>query len=58
MKLAVCSWSYRMSAAQVAAEMENVGFDGCLAVEREAGNDRAGDIAAAVGDLKKRGAEA
>lgn len=35
-----------------------IGFDGYLSVEREAGTDRAGDIARAVGDLKKRGIEA
>ena len=31
-----------------------IGYGGCLAVEREAGSDRAGDIAAAVADLKRR----
>ena len=40
------------------AALKDIGFDGCLAVEREAGADRAGDIARAVEDLKKRGAEA
>ena len=37
------------------ATLKDIGFDGCLAVEREAGNDRAGDIARAVVDLQKRG---
>lgn len=37
------------------AALRDIGFDGCLAVEREAGDDRAGDIAAAVADLKRRG---
>ena len=37
------------------AALKDIGFDGCLAVEREAGNDRAGDIARAVRDLQKRG---
>ena len=36
------------------AALDEVGFDGFLAVEREAGNDRAGDIARAVADLKGR----
>ncbi len=38
--------------------LKEIGFDGYLSVEREAGTDRAGDIARAVGDLKKRGIEA
>lgn len=38
--------------------LKDIGFDGYLSVEREAGNDRAGDIARAVEDLKKRGTEA
>ena len=38
--------------------LKDIGFDGYLSVEREAGNDRAGDIARAVEDLKKRGVEA
>ena len=37
------------------AALGKIGFRGCLAVEREAGNDRAGDIARAVADLQKRG---
>ena len=37
------------------AVLRDIGFNGCLAVEREAGNDRAGDIARAVADLQKRG---
>ena len=37
------------------AALGKVGFDGCLAVEREAGDNRAGDIAAAVMDLHGRG---
>lgn len=36
------------------AALRKVGFAGCLAVEREAGDDRAGDIAAAVRDVKGR----
>ena len=36
------------------AALDKIGFTGYLAVEREAGNDRAGDIAAAVEDLKRR----
>ena len=36
------------------AALDEVGFKGYLAVEREAGDDRAGDIAAAVEDLKQR----
>lgn len=36
------------------AALDEVGFKGSLAVEREAGDDRAGDIAAAVRDLKQR----
>ena len=38
--------------------LTGIGFDGYLSVEREAGNDRAGDIARAVEDLKRRGCEA
>ena len=37
------------------AALKDIGFDGCLAVEREAGDDRPGDIARAVVDLQKRG---
>ena len=40
--------------AFIAALME-IGYDGCLAVEREAGDDRPGDIARAVMDLHRRG---
>ena len=36
------------------AALDSVGYRGFLAVEREAGNNRAGDIAAAVEDLKGR----
>ena len=36
------------------AALDKVGYTGFLAVEREAGDDRAGDIAAAVADLKSR----
>ena len=36
------------------AALDEIGFKGFLAVEREAGNNRAGDIAAAVADLKSR----
>ena len=36
------------------AALDEIGFNGFLAVEREAGNNRAGDIAAAVADLKSR----
>ena len=37
------------------AALGKIGFEGYLAVEREAGDDRAGDIARAVADLKARG---
>ena len=37
------------------AALQEIGFDGCLAVEREAGNDRSGAIARAVMDLHRRG---
>jgi sugar phosphate isomerase/epimerase len=40
--------------ARFLAALEEIGFDGFLAVEREAGDDRVGDIAAAVADLKAR----
>ena len=36
------------------AALREVGYDGYLAVEREAGDNRAGDIAAAVADVKGR----
>ena len=36
------------------AALDTAGFKGFFAVEREAGNDRPGDIAAAVEDLKRR----
>ena len=45
----------QVDAEAFVATLKDVGFDGCLAVEREAGNDRAGDIARAVADLRKRG---
>ena len=37
------------------ATLTDIGFNGCLAVEREAGDDRSGDIARAVRDLRRRG---
>ena len=37
------------------AALDEIGFVGALAVEREAGENRAGDIAAAIEDLKSRG---
>jgi len=37
------------------AALREIGFEGYLAVEREAGDDRAGDIARAVADLRRRG---
>ena len=37
------------------AALDEIGFAGELAVEREAGENRAGDIAAAIEDLKSRG---
>lgn len=37
------------------AALDEIGFAGALAVEREAGENRAGDIAAAIEDLKSRG---
>lgn len=37
------------------AALREIGFGGVLSVEREAGSDRAGDIAHAVADLKGRG---
>ena len=36
------------------AALDGIGFDGWLSVEREAGDDRAGDIAKAVADLRRR----
>ena len=36
------------------AALDGIGFDGWLSVEREAGDDRAGDIARAVADLRSR----
>ena len=45
----------QVSADAFIAALKDIGFDGCLAVEREAGNNRAGDIARAVADLQKRG---
>ena len=36
------------------AALRDVGYDGYLAVELEAGENRAGDIAAAVADVKGR----
>jgi sugar phosphate isomerase/epimerase len=43
-----------VDAPRFLAALEEIGFDGFLAVEREAGDDRVGDIAAAVADLKAR----
>ena len=40
------------------AALRDVGYGGCLAVEREAGDDRPGDIARAVMDLRRRGISA
>ena len=37
------------------AALDEIGFAGALAVEREAGENRAGDIAVAIDDLKRRG---
>lgn len=37
------------------AALDEIGFVGALAVEREAGENRAGDIAVAIDDLKSRG---
>ncbi len=37
------------------AALKEIGYDGCLAVEREAGDDRPGDIARAVMYLHRRG---
>ena len=37
------------------AALDEIGFAGALAVEREAGENRAGDIAVAIDDLKSRG---
>jgi len=45
----------QVNADAFVAALKDIGFDGCLAVEREAGNDRLGDIARAVEDLQKRG---
>ena len=36
------------------AALDRIGFDGWLSVEREAGDDRAGDMAMAVEDLRRR----
>ena len=44
----------RMPRVDGIAALKDIGFDGCLAVEREAGDDRPGDIARAVEDLKRR----
>ena len=43
-----------VNAGAFVAALDEVGFNGCLAVEREAGDNRAGDIAAAVADLRRR----
>ena len=43
-----------VNAGAFVAALDEVGFKGCLAVEREAGDNRAGDIAAAVADLRRR----
>lgn len=44
----------QVDAPRFIAALKEIGFDGYLAVEREVGDDRAGDIAAAVADLKAR----
>ena len=44
----------QVDAGAFISALDEVGFKGYLAVEREAGDDRAGDIAAAVEDLKQR----
>jgi sugar phosphate isomerase/epimerase len=43
-----------VDAERFVAALGEIGFGGFLAVEREAGDNRAGDIAAAVADLKAR----
>lgn len=43
-----------VNADKFIAALDEIGFNGVLAVEREAGDDRAGDIAAALTDLKRR----
>jgi len=45
----------QVNADAFVAALKDIGFNGCLAVEREAGDDRPGDIARAVADLQKRG---
>ena len=47
----------QVGAGEFIAALKEIGFSGCLAVEREAGDSRARDIAAAVADLKRRLAE-
>ena len=47
-----------VDAAAFVGALREIGFGGVLSVEREAGTDRAGDIARAVADLKGRGVEA
>lgn len=47
-----------VGAAAFIDALKGIGFGGVLSVEREAGDDRAGDIARAVADLKGRGVEA
>ena len=44
----------RVNADAFIAALGEIGFTGFLAVEREAGDNRAGDIAAAIEDLKRR----
>ena len=44
----------QVDADRFIAALDEIGFGGALAVEREAGENRAGDIAAAVEDLKRR----
>lgn len=44
----------QVNAGAFVAALDAVGFDGALAIEREAGDDRCGDIAAAIADLKAR----
>ena len=44
----------QVDAAAFTDALKAIAFEGYLAVEREAGDDRPGDIAAAVADLKRR----
>ena len=44
----------QVNAEAFLAALDRIGYTGYLAVEREAGDNRAGDIAAAVADLRRR----